>query len=68
MEDSILKLITIGYALGIAIVGIMAYLGIKGTNESIDYQNEKYREENEDRNKYRALDKLEKRIATLEKI
>jgi len=30
MEDSILKLITIGYALGIAIVGIMAYLGIKG--------------------------------------
>ena len=36
MEDSILKLITIGYALGIAIVGIMAYLGIKGTNEAID--------------------------------
>jgi hypothetical protein len=39
MEDSILKLITIGYALGIAICGIMAYLGIKGTNEAIDYQN-----------------------------
>jgi len=39
MEDSILKLITIGYALGIAIVGVMAYLGIKGTNEAIDYQN-----------------------------
>ena len=68
MEDSILKLITIGYALGIAICGIMAYLGIKGTNEAIDYQNEKYREEKEDRNNYRALDKLEKRIATLEKI
>ena len=68
MEDSILKLITIGYALGIAICGIMAYLGIKGTDEAIDYQNEKYREEKEDRNKYRALDKLEKRIATLEKI
>jgi hypothetical protein len=45
MEDSILKLITIGYALGIAICGIMAYLGIKGTNEAIDYQNEKYRKE-----------------------
>ena len=45
MEDSILKLITIGYALGIGIVGVMAYLGIKWTNEAIDYQNEKYREE-----------------------
>ena len=45
MEDSILKLITIGYALGIALVGIMAYLGIKGTDEAIDYQNEKYRKE-----------------------
>ena len=43
MEDSILKLITIGYALGIAICGIMAYLGIKGTDEAIDYQNERYK-------------------------
>ena len=43
MEDSILKLITIGYALGIAIVGVMAYLGIKGTNEAIDYQNSRLR-------------------------
>jgi hypothetical protein len=45
MEDSILKLITIGYALGIAICGIIAYLGIKVTNEAIDYQNERYRKE-----------------------
>ena len=45
MDSSIITLITIGYALGIAICGIMAYLGIKGTNEAIDYQNEKYREE-----------------------
>ena len=44
MEDSILKLITIGYALGIAIVGVMAYLGIKGTNEAIDYQNSRLRQ------------------------
>ena len=41
MEDSILKLITMGYALGIALVGVMAYLGIKGTNEAIDFQNSK---------------------------
>jgi len=47
MEDSILKLITIGYALGIAIVGVMAYLGIKGTNEAIDYQNSKLRQHDE---------------------
>ena len=44
MEDSILKLITIGYALGIAIVGVMAYLGIKGTNEAIDYRNSRLRQ------------------------
>ncbi len=68
MEDSILKLITIGYALGIAIVGIMAYLGIKGTNEAIDYQNEKYIEEREKSRNFKIVDKLEKRISTLEKI
>ena len=39
MEDSILKLITIGYALGIAIFGVLAYLGIMGSFEAIDYQN-----------------------------
>jgi len=47
MEDSILKLITIGYALGIGIVGVMAYLGIKGTNEAIDYQNSRLRKHDE---------------------
>ena len=30
---------TILYALGIGIVGLMAYLAITGTNEAIDYQN-----------------------------
>ena len=30
---------TIIYALGISVCGLMAYLGIKGTNEAIDYQN-----------------------------
>jgi hypothetical protein len=47
MEDSILKLITIGYALGIGICGVMAYLGIKGSNEAIDYQNSKLRQHDE---------------------
>jgi hypothetical protein len=47
MEDSILKLITIGYALGIGICGVMAYLGIKGTNEAIDYQNSRLRQHDE---------------------
>ena len=47
MEDSILKLITIGYALGIGIVGVMAYIGIKGTNEAIDYQNSRLRKHDE---------------------
>jgi hypothetical protein len=51
MEDSILKLITIGYALGIGIVGVMAYLGIKGTNEAIDYQNSRLRQHDEWRKK-----------------
>ena len=51
MEDRILKLITIGYALGIAMCGVMAYLGIKGTNETIDYQNSKLRQHDKWRNK-----------------
>ena len=51
MEDSILKLITICYALGIAMCGVMAYLGIKGTNETIDYQNSKLRQHDKWRNK-----------------
>ena len=51
MEDSILKLITTGYALGIAICGVMAYLGIKGTNEAIDFQNSKRLEKSFNRGK-----------------
>lgn len=45
MEDSILKLITIGYALGIGLCGVMAFLAIKGTNEAIDYQKQKTKKE-----------------------
>jgi hypothetical protein len=41
-----LKLITIGYALGIYL-WCMAYLGIKGSNEAIDYQNSKLRQHDE---------------------
>jgi hypothetical protein len=36
-----MELLTMGYALGIALVGVLAYLGIKGTNEAIDFQNSK---------------------------
>jgi len=62
MDNNIITLITIGYALGITLCGIMAYLGIKGTDEVINYNHKKYQRTN-----YNALDKLEKRIATLEK-
>ena len=51
MEDSILKLITMGYALGIALVGVLAYFGIKGTNEAIDFQNSKRLEKSFNRGK-----------------
>ena len=40
----------------------------RSSQDYIDEQNARYLEAKEDRNKYRALDKLEKRIATLEKI
>ena len=56
MEDSILKLITIGYALGIALVGVLAYLGIRGTNEAIDFQNNKRLEKSLERNKQMEFD------------
>ena len=42
-----LTIMTIFYALGIGICGVMAYLGIKGTNEAIDYQNSLIRYERE---------------------
>jgi len=40
----------------------------RSTQDYIDEQNERYKMEKEKRINYRALDKLEKRIATLEKI
>ncbi len=46
-----MELLTMGYALGIAIVGVMAYLGIKGTNEAIDFQNSKRLEKSFNRGK-----------------
>ena len=42
-----LTIMTIFYALGIGICGVMAYLGIKGTNEAIDYQNSRLRKHDE---------------------
>ena len=30
---------TLFFILGLTIIGFLAYLGIKGTNEAIDYQN-----------------------------
>ena len=40
----------------------------RSTQDYIDEQNERYKMEKEKRINYRALDKLEKRIATLENI
>jgi hypothetical protein len=51
MENNIITLLTIGYALGIGLCGVLAYLGIKGTNEAIDYQNSRLRQHDEWRNK-----------------
>ena len=52
---------------GIAMIICVDCILANGTQEHIDYMNNSYLKEKEDRNKYRALDKLEKRIATLEK-
>ena len=52
----LLSLITLGYALGIALCGVMAYLGIKGTNEAIDFQNNKRLEKSFERNKQMEFD------------
>ena len=51
----------------IAMIICVGCIMANGTQEHIDYQNQSYLKEKEERNKYRALDKLEKRIATLEK-
>jgi len=51
MENNIITLLTIGYAFGIGFCGVLAYLGIKGTNEAIDYQNSKLRQHDEWRKK-----------------
>jgi len=40
-----------GYALGIALVGVLAYFGIMGSFEAIDYQNSKRLEKSFERNK-----------------
>ena len=40
----------------------------RSTQDYVDEQNERYKMEKEKRINYKALDKLEKRIATLEKI
>ncbi len=52
---------------GIAMIICVGCILANGTQEHIDYMNNSYLKEKEDRNKYRALDKLEKRIVTLEK-
>ena len=57
------------YVLLIVILGIVA-MGVwvaKHNQQFIDEQNARYLEAKEDRAKYRALDKLEKRITTLER-
>jgi len=39
MSGPMMMALTIFYVLGLTIVGFLAYLGIKGTNEAIDFQN-----------------------------
>jgi hypothetical protein len=51
-----MELLTMGYALGIALVGVLAYLGITGTNEAIDFQNSKRLEKSFERNKQMEFD------------
>ena len=51
-----MELLTMGYALSIALVGVLAYLGIKGTNEAIDFQNSKRLEKSFERNKQMEFD------------
>ena len=51
---------------GIAMIICVGCILANGTQEHIDYMNNSYLKEKEDRSKYRSLDKLEKRIATLE--
>ena len=52
---------------GIAMIICVGCILANGTQEHIDYMNNSYLKEKEDRSKYRSLDKLEKRIVTLEK-
>jgi len=52
---------------GIAMIICVGCILANGTQEHIDYMNNSYLKKKEDRSKYRSLDKLEKRIATLEK-
>ena len=52
---------------GIAMIICVGCILANGTQEHIDYMNNSYLKEKEDRSKYRSLDKLEKRITTLEK-
>ena len=39
MTSTMMMALTLFYVLGLTVVGFLAYLGIKGTNEAIDYQN-----------------------------
>ena len=39
MPGDIVFLVAIGYVLGLTIIGVLAYLGGKGTEEAIEFQN-----------------------------
>ena len=54
-----MELLTMGYALGIALVGVLAYFGIMGSFEAIDYQNSKRLEKSFDRAKQMEFDFME---------
>ena len=56
--------VLLGMIITIIVVGLTF---ARSTQDYIDEQNARYLEAKEDRSKYRALDKLEKRITTLER-
>ena len=39
MSGPMMMIALLFYALGLTVIGVLAYLGIKGTNEAIDFQN-----------------------------
>ena len=59
-----MEYVLLGMIITIIVVGL--YFA-RSSQDYIDEQNQRYLKAQEDRSKYRALDKIEKRITTLER-